>query len=278
MTNLVSVLTMVYNNEMFLKQCLESIDKIADQIVIVEGAWNPNLPHRSTDNSIEIATDFCKKNKKAELLFYDATRNISLEDTPTYKPLVLANEKKARQMGLDELSGDWFFLVDSDEIYKEKDLFNLRNYLDNLVGINEPFILKIPAFVFYFDFSFGTKESFQRISRILEPPKLAYTDHLAYHKDLTPIEIELPPELVFMYHYGYIGEDRVKTKMSMWNENFTDDWFESFKETTKLRSYDPINNYHLFRVAGYGGKFEQFKGTHPDCINLLMEQLNEQKI
>lgn len=274
----ICTLTMIYNNDLFLKSCLETIEKISDQIIIVEGSWNPEMPHRSTDNSIQIASDFCSRNKKAKLIFYDADDSIPTQNTVTYRPIVLANEMKARQLGINEFDGDWFFLVDSDEIYKTEDLMKLRNYLDDLTDINEPFMFSIPAFVFYFDYTFGTKESFQRISKIIGPPKLGYTDHLIYDNDTRPINIELSEDMIYMYHYGYIGLDRVKTKMSMWNEKYTDDWYNQFVSLVESKTFSDEHNYHLFKKMGYGSKFEFFKGEHPECIKLLMEIKNEQKI
>jgi glycosyltransferase involved in cell wall biosynthesis len=173
MSNRISVLMAVYNNDQYLMQALKSISVIADQIIIVEGAWNPELSKRSTDNTIQVIDEFIKSSNNKiniEIISYDHLDESSigaLPKTDTYRPIVLANEIRARSMGLSRMTGDWFMLVDSDEIYKPQNLNQLKEYLNNFTGLDDPFNFRIPAFVFYFDYGFGTEEYFPRISRLM---------------------------------------------------------------------------------------------------------------
>jgi glycosyltransferase involved in cell wall biosynthesis len=81
-----SVVLAVFNEELNLKDCLDSVKEIADEIVIVDGG--------STDKTVEIAESF-----KAKII---------KTDNP---PIFHINKQKA----LDAASGEWILQLDADE-------------------------------------------------------------------------------------------------------------------------------------------------------------------
>jgi len=81
-----SVVLAVFNEETNLKECLESVQEISDQIVIVDGG--------STDKTLSIARSFDSK--------------IIETDNP---PIFHINKQKA----LDAASGEWILQLDADE-------------------------------------------------------------------------------------------------------------------------------------------------------------------
>lgn len=85
--NTISVVLAVYNEEENLKDCLNSVKDLAEEIVIVDGG--------STDNTVEIAKSF-----GAEVI---QTRNF---------PVFHINKNKA----IDAASGDWVLQLDADEL------------------------------------------------------------------------------------------------------------------------------------------------------------------
>lgn len=82
-----SVALAVYNEENFLEACLKSVQKIADEINIVDGG--------STDKTVEIAKSF-----KA---------NIQITNNPK---IFHINKQKALEM----CNGDWILQLDADEV------------------------------------------------------------------------------------------------------------------------------------------------------------------
>lgn len=82
-----SVVLAVYNEEKFLGQCLESVAKIADEIVIVDG--------ESTDKTVEIAKKF-------------KARIISRPNDPI-------NFHAQKKVAIDAAKGDWILQLDADE-------------------------------------------------------------------------------------------------------------------------------------------------------------------
>jgi len=274
--NKFSILVPVYNNDEFLRPCLESITDFAHELVILEGGWNPALSMRSTDNTLSIVEEFRQRYDKIRVVYYNA---IEGEDhrTNTYNPTVLFNQIRAKQQAVKDLTGDWMMMVDSDEIYRPEDLIKLDNYLYNLKVTEEYFVCRIPAFVFYFDYWFGTREYFTRISRILESPcQLTWEDSVLPPKNRAINQMDLDPDLILMYHYGYPTLSRVRNKLKMWRGDVTDVWFKEYENimNDKMSSkksgktfYKPGQNYHLFaKSLGYGQAFEYFTGTHPECM------------
>ena len=104
--NKFSILVPVYNNDEFLRPCLESITDFAHELVILEGGWNPALSMRSTDNTLSIVEEFRQRYDKIRVVYYNA---IEGEDhrTNTYNPTVLFNQIRAKQQAVKDLTGDW---------------------------------------------------------------------------------------------------------------------------------------------------------------------------
>jgi len=268
----VSVIMPVYNNVQFIEAAIKGIIDFADQLIIVEGAWNPELPRRSTDGTWEVVKGMAERDDRIELIPYHHSDSLPLPVTDTYRPPVLANELEAKRQALKQVTGNWWMLVDSDEFYEPDALVRLKEYLDNFTDIeDEAFSFSLKSFVFYFGFSFGTRESFHRINSIRGEIVLDYTDNLVY--DIPHTIEEIPEDIAFMFHYGYVGDERVKAKMSMWDADAAIQWYDTvYLPMTKGQDIG-IKNFHLFAdKLGYGGKFEKFEGEHPKLIQELINR------
>lgn len=270
----IGVITPVYNNATFLRSSIESVIDFADSITIIEGAWNPELPSRSTDGTLEviegILRDFKSRNIRA--LYYEARSDLELPETNTYRPIVLANELRAKQIALDSWGNDypdWFMLVDSDEVYHKNQLEWLKaTLLEPLSDVeDEVFSIDIPAFVFYFNYFFGTYENFHRITSIREKPQIDYTDTLKNTKGLPVNRMILDRNDILMAHYGYVADERIPIKMSMWDEKETEYWYNEVYLPARKGNIN-VENCHLFaRKLGYGGKFEEVPNFNHPGIN-----------
>lgn len=84
--NRISVILATFNEEKNIKDCLESIHQLADEIVIVDGT--------STDKTVEIAKKYTDK--------------IFIKENP---PMFHIN----KQMAIDKATGDWILYLDADE-------------------------------------------------------------------------------------------------------------------------------------------------------------------
>ncbi|MCA9368741.1 glycosyltransferase family 2 protein, partial [Candidatus Woesebacteria bacterium] len=106
---MLSVVLAVHNEEKNLKMCLDSVKKIADEIIVVDG--------ESTDNSVKIA-----KKYKAKVI---STAN---------KPNFHIN----KQMAMDAAKGDLVLQLDADEEVDEE----LEKYI---VAIHKNILAKQPS-------------------------------------------------------------------------------------------------------------------------------------
>lgn len=91
MSNKLSVVLAVYNEEKNIKACLDSIDNLAEEIIIVDGG--------SVDKTVEIAKEFGAK--------------VIITDNP---PIFHINKQKA----MDVATGDWILQLDADERLTKK--------------------------------------------------------------------------------------------------------------------------------------------------------------
>jgi len=82
----ISVILATYNEEKNIKDCLESVKELADEIVIVDGT--------STDKTVEIASHYTKK--------------IFIRENPLMF-------HKNKQYAIEKATGDWILYLDADE-------------------------------------------------------------------------------------------------------------------------------------------------------------------
>lgn len=102
----VSIIVPVYNAEMFLKRCIESLlnqeDYVEYEIILVDDG--------STDNSGEICEEYAKKFNKITVI-HKKNEGVS----------------KARNLGINNAKGDYITFVDSDDFVNKDMLKNFYN-------------------------------------------------------------------------------------------------------------------------------------------------------
>lgn len=104
MKNNISVVLATYNEENNLRDCLESVKEIADEIIIVDGS--------STDRTVEIANSFNAK--------------VIVKDNP---PIFHIN----KQIALEKAKGEWILQLDADERVSSK----LAQEIKKVINMND---------------------------------------------------------------------------------------------------------------------------------------------
>lgn len=92
-----SVCMIVKNEEKYLRDCLDSINEIADEIIVVDTG--------STDKTKEIAVEFGGK-------IFDFAWN--------------GNFSSARNFSISKAKGDWILCIDADEVISKADCLKLK--------------------------------------------------------------------------------------------------------------------------------------------------------
>lgn len=110
---LVSIIIPVYNVEMYLEECLNSVinQTYANlEIILIDDG--------STDKSWEICDEFAKKDNRIKVIHQ---KN--------------AGVSSARNKGLDSLSGEFVTFIDSDDTIEKEHIENMVNLLEDDIDI-----------------------------------------------------------------------------------------------------------------------------------------------
>lgn len=108
-----SIALAVYNEEDNLKECLESVRNIADEIVIVDGG--------STDKTVEIANSF-----GAKILHEENRQNFHIN----------------KQHAIDACEGDWILQLDADERVSSMLLQEIKNVITSSSAQADAYYIK----------------------------------------------------------------------------------------------------------------------------------------
>lgn len=280
-----------YNDAKYIKIALDSIQAFADEIVIVEGSWLPNRSLRSTDGTLDLINDFrARYPKKVRIIDYIPINEVTKRKVGPIEgaglSLPYANAIHAREIGLNNLTSDWYFMVDSDEVYKQEDLVRLDKKLDEFID-KEACIIYFNAKVFYFGYDYCTNEFVTRIQKIWgNPPELAADNLIEYkpyfeREKVLPIQCDLSGYagnsefVVNIYHYSYTSIEKARIKLGFYKEEVSMPWFNDiFVPTFEYQAIDMNFNYHMMahKDPAIFGKLEKFDGEHPEAIKKLIEE------
>ena len=295
---------MAYNNDKFLEAALDPLlaSEHVERIVVVEGAWSPHAESkRSVDNTIDILKRL-QSDPKIEVLYWDqipveAYRWYQCDwhralmkgalNHPYYDGEALQQQLLARDWGLRHILSHyvgfnapsypptgvlsyqdpgWLWIVDSDEVYDPEKINDLVEFL-NAVGEDFDYFT-IQGKNFYFSGKYYHNEWYRRLFRLqphcffsddnsLEIPGAAYTRTM-----------NMPEDIIEFFHYGYVGEFRVRKKLEMWRQDAVQSWWDKHGNKMKGEEYnaEPV---HLFGDLNPGYRdyrLEEFKGKHPALV------------
>jgi glycosyltransferase involved in cell wall biosynthesis len=198
--NDISVILMVKNEADFMKQCLESIEPVAGEYVIVDTG--------STDMTKEIVQDFAARSRvPVKLLDYPWCDNYSIP----------------RNFGKEHATCRWCLHLDPDEKFMMEDLRTLWSMTEEDA---DGYVFHV---VNYFEkpvsgqkVKYGSSESIRLFRNI---PELYYTGilHETFDDALGAIRMRREPKItrspVILHHYGYLrGVERTRGKMDYYEK------------------------------------------------------------
>lgn len=201
----------VKNEESFLRQCLESVKAVVDEIVIVDTG--------STDATPDIAREF-----GAKLVDFEWTGSFS----------------EARNESLRHATADWILVLDADEVISPQTLQNLRSLIEMPIGGLGGYQLRIRNL----QSDTNDVDAVEHYMMRLFPnqPELRFTGVI--HEQLGPTDPELPFERmatpdVLVLHYGYTGQ--IMDSRDKYRRNL--DLIRQSLET------EPENPFHWFNLG-----------------------------
>lgn len=242
----VTVQMNVYNAEDYLAYSLGSIYKFADRIVIIDGAFNKKMPSLfSTDRTEKIVKDFPDEDGK---IVYLRTSS--------------KNQVEQRNKVWPHVIGDWLFLVDHDEVYKEDELVAAKEFLS--VTDNNAFWVQANVFLNSCNWYFTL--FYPRIFRLKEGIKFIAPNFFVHTEGKYVARRDLPAPKLIMSHYSFVENGkRVPIKREQRKLELT---FKNIRG--KYKHWN--NRLHVdfqngFWIVPKAWRVKKFEGVHP----LIME-------
>jgi hypothetical protein len=284
----------VYNNAKFFPAALDSILDFAgpDSILLMEGAWNPSKPRRSTDGTVDIVqnvSDSCdipliwwETMKLDEYPHWKGNRHRRFVEEalhhpyfhgPTMQQLLMARDMAMNEFMIWYKGNDpgWFFLVDSDEVYQPEQLKELAAFLS--VVEDDYDFFTVQGLNFYFSGKNYKPEWYRRLFRIKPTSFFADDNSLESNEGPYTRTMNIPPEIVEFFHYCYIGSDRVGKKLELWNEDAVDKWMRKFEPMLRGEKEYDGSSVHLFGDTNPGYRdyrLMPFQGKHPKSVSDIL--------
>jgi len=271
----------VLNGMPFIKASLTAIYDSAYEIIIVEGAVRKCMFAANSDgSSVDGTVEFIKS-------FPDPKNKIRLIQGKWLEKCNMQNR------ALKFITGDWVWLVDSDEVYKKEDIDLIIEFLKNHKNITQ---VNLPPIHFWKggDYALDSEileksEGFRRIFKVHRPC------HFVTHRPPTmrwglghesrttdKMEVLNPSVLsdlgVFLYHYSYINEVQVKQKIELykrygWGKAWKidlDDWYKNcFLKWTPETRHKIELEYGIW-TCDKNSRTKLFSGKHPKSVRGLL--------
>tara|TARA_R110000851_G_scaffold54271_5_gene128239 strand:- start:654 stop:1535 length:882 start_codon:yes stop_codon:yes gene_type:complete len=275
----------VFEGDYVLRECLQQVYPHASQILIAEGPvkyWQEKGRTTSLDNTNKILKDFPDPENKITIVHGQFSEK---------------DEQCNSYMSCLNSDIDYLWNLDSDEIYKSKDIERTIEFLEK----EEPTSVGVRSLSFYGGFdNFLTgfelnRDNFLRIFRVTEgskwlthrPPTIRYprgSNIIKKHIDsnkfyhLTGVQ---------MYHYSYVFPNQVKNKIEYYKAKVSrhkciDDYYSRIylpwilgEEFDRFQLEKEFQGVHEFKPEFRGPCYtEPFQGEHPKAVENNLEKLN----
>jgi len=270
----VSFVIIVLNGMPFIKAALRGIYESAYEIIVVEGAVEKCKFAANSDGSSKDGTvEFIKS-------FPDIQTKIKFVQGRWSEKCEMQNK------ALELCSGDYIWLVDSDEIYKEEDVGTIIKTLEKdsiIIQVNMPILHFWKGFEYIIRSKILSNIETPRIFRLDRP--CFFTTHrppilFCEQQDETTAEMNvlqmsvLKKDGIYLYHYSYVLDEQVKQKIELykrygWGESWgldLDDWYSNcFLKWTPENKNEIEKKYGIWTCDKNSGT-ERFLGTHPKSI------------
>ena len=263
-----SFVMIVLNGMPIIEYALKSIEDYAHEIIILEGAVNEfkfatDKFGLSKDGTTEFLKKYSKDNKKVIYLQAD--------------DLYLTKEEMHNEC-LKYVTGDYVWLIDSDEAYIKEDIEFTRDFIIHNQMYDE---IYFPIFNFFKGINYimhSNSEEFKNntsaIRRIFK-----VKDGMKFIHHRPPMLTTEPVNCITMnrpiYHFGYCFDNQVRDKIKYYSKDLLShqnisNWYHDF-----YAKWTPENRLHIegkkfgVWVADETSKTIEFTGELPDGIKEL---------
>jgi ADP-heptose:LPS heptosyltransferase/glycosyltransferase involved in cell wall biosynthesis/predicted O-methyltransferase YrrM len=266
----------VLNGMPFIEYSLKSIYEFAHEVIIVEGAvekcmFAANLDGSSTDGTVEFIKSFPDPQNKIRLIQGKWPEKCEMQN-----------------VALRHVTGDYVWLIDSDEVYKAEHLDRIKKALvenpsitqvnfipDNFwKGLDHIFVS--PRF---FEPAYHYRRLFKYVRGAVftshRPPTMTWSGQQCTTEQMHLLDGQTTRKMgVVPFHYSYVLDKQVWQKIELyhrydWGRDWNIDLLEWYKEC--FLKWTPENKKQIeARYPVWTGDrnsyTEPFEGTHPQAI------------
>jgi len=276
----------VFEGDYVLKECLEQVYPFATQILIAEGPvkyWQEKGKTTSEDKTNDILHSFPDPENKIKIVH--GQFNEKDEQCNAYVKYLREDI-------------DYLWNLDSDEIYKTKDIQKTIEFLER----EKPTSVGVRSKSFYGGFEHYltgfelNRDNFLRIFRIVNGSK--WLTHrpptIEYPKNANIIQKHVDSDTFFkqtgveMYHYSYVFPSQVKNKIQYYKakvsidkciDNYYNLIYIPWINADEFGKYEIEKKYlgvHEFKPQFRGSCFTaEFDGKHPESVSKNFKELTD---
>ncbi len=273
-----SFVMIVLNGMPFIEYSLKSVYDFAHEIIIVEGAvencmFAAGPDGSSTDGTVEFIKSFPDPRKKVRLIQGRWPEKCEMQ-----------NE------ALKYVTGDYVWLIDSDEVYKHGDLAKVREILSDDSSITQVNFIpdnfwKGPDYIVYSSKFFEFSNHFRRLFKFVpgavfishRPPTMVWPGRNKTTEQMHLLDGTTTRRMgLVMHHYNYILDGQVKQKNDYYgrmdrNANFRgydrQSWYNECFLKWNPQNREEIESRYPVWLGDEHSRTEPFTGTHPEVMS-----------
>jgi len=273
-----SFVMIVLNGMPFIEYSLKSVYDFAHEIIIIEGAvencmFAANADGSSTDGTVEFIESFPDPQNKVKLIQGRWPEKCEMQ-----------NE------ALKHVTGDYVWLIDSDEVYKRGDLERIRQILASDPSITQVNFMpnnfwKGLDYVVYSSKFFEFSNHFRRLFKFVpgavfvshRPPTMVWPGRNTTTEQMHLLDGAKTRQMgLVLFHYNYVLESQVRQKNDYYgrmdgNANFWGidrrQWYEEcFLGWTPANRKQIESRYPVW-LGDEHSRTELFTGAHPGVMS-----------
>ncbi|MHC5060099.1 MAG: glycosyltransferase [Planctomycetota bacterium] len=271
-----SFIMIVLNGMPFIEYSLRAIYDFAHEIIIAEGAVADCMFAAKPDGSSRDGTvEFIKS-------FPDPQNKIKLIQAKWPEKCEMQNE------ALKHVTGDYVWLIDSDEVYKRSDLEKINQLLRKDPSITQVNFIpdnfwKGLDYIFVSPMFFEHPHHYRRLFKYVpgaqfithRPPTMVWPDSSVTTEQMHLLDGSQTRQMgIVLYHYSYVEPGQVAQKMEYYDRRGPKEVFGLSRSEWYHQCYNkwtPENrkqieaNYPVW-MGDKNTRTEIFKGTHPEVM------------
>ncbi|MCP3776245.1 glycosyltransferase [Paenibacillus sp. MZ04-78.2] len=252
MTKLLSLCMIVKNEEKVLKRCLESVQGLVDEIVVVDTG--------STDRTVEIAREFT-----SHVYFFEWINDFAA----------------AKNFSIRHAGSRWILNLDADEFLQDVNIEKVRYELENL-PLSESTAFILPIYNFTGTINSGKVLNSSGARLFPNHPDIEFRSPIHEQLYWKHGELRFLEYPLIIYHTGYLEETKLEKNkstrnMSIFNDLLKKKTLDTYETFTLANEYMIMRDYKkaIYYYEKVYKKAEKRQDWYPHCVERMITAYTE---